>query len=332
MNRPIVSYISKLLTTFLFIAGLILTPNLIRAQEQPQSDEEKEYKASQDIEAEKDQAKKTEMIFNLLKEKPKGKYAVAEYQNLLAGLKKEANWKQMIVVCERFLKMVPDDALSISALTVAYSETKNTKGFVAFAEKAYAANPNGDLAYAIANGYKELGNDAKFMQWGEKAVAANPNLVDLLTDLVLKASAMQNNALAAKYAKTCIKALPNIKKPESVDAQKWKSDLDKIYATNYAVIGQNDYDNRNYAEAIKNLESAVKYFKNMDRAYYLLGDAYWQTNRIGPAELNFAKAYIIKGAVSSAAKKQLDTLWGQTHKGSLAGLDVVIERAKQDLK
>jgi tetratricopeptide (TPR) repeat protein len=188
------------------------------------------------------------------------------------------------------------------------------------------------LASAIANGYKELGNDAKFTQWGEKAVTANPNNVDLLTELMLKASAQQNSVQAAKYARMCLEALPNIKKPENANAIKWKNDVDKLYATCYAVVGQYEHDNRNYPEAIKNLESAVKYLKNMDRAYYFLGMSYWQMNKLQPAELNFAKAYVLKGSVASAAKKQLDSLWSQTHKGSLAGLDVVIDRAKQDLK
>jgi tetratricopeptide (TPR) repeat protein len=330
MNSPTVSYISKTLLSFLFIVGLILTPNLVRAQEQ--TEEEKEYKAYQDIQAEKDIAKKIDMIISLLKQKPKSKYGLAEYQNLIVELKKEKNWSQMIVASEKLLKIIPDDAISISALTVAYSETKNTKGFVAFAEKAYASNPSGEFAYAIANGYRELGNDAKFMQWADKALAANPNYVDLLSDLVRKASAQQNNALATKYAKMCLKALPAAKKPESIDAQNWKTFTDTSYATSYAVIGQSDHDSGNYAEAIKNLESAVKYYKNMDTAYYLLGDSYWRMNKIGPAELNFAKAYVIKKSISASAKKQLDALWSQTHRGSLAGLEVVIERAKQDLK
>jgi tetratricopeptide (TPR) repeat protein len=332
MNSPTISYISKALFTFLFIAGLILTPNIMPAQEQQQTDEEKEYKAYQEIQAEKDPVKKIDMITSLLKEKPKSKYAMAEYQNLIVELRKEKNWTLMISAGEKVLKVAPDDAISISALTVAYSETKNTKGFVAFAEKAYASHPTGEFAYAIANGYRELGNDPKFMQWGEKAVAANPNYVDILSDLVRKASVQQNNALATKYAKMCLKALPTAKKPESTDAQNWKTFTDTSYAISYAAIGNAAYESQSYAEAVKNLESAVKYYKNMDRAYYFLGMSYWQLNKVGPAELNFAKAYVIKGSVSAQAKKQLDSLWSQTHRGSLAGLDVVIERAKQDLK
>jgi tetratricopeptide (TPR) repeat protein len=325
-----VSYISKALLTFLFTAGLILTPNLVRAQEQ--QEDEKEYKAYQDIQAEKDSAKKIDLIVSLLKEKPKSKYAMAEYRNLILELRKEKNWQEMITAGEKVLKVIPDDSISINALKEAYSETKNTKGFVAFAEKAYASTPSGDFAYAIANGYKELGNDAKFMQWGDKAIAANPNYVDLLSDLIRKASAMQNHTLAAKYAKVCIKALPTAPKPESADARTWKNFTDVTYAISYAAIGNAAYENRNFAEAIKNLESAVKYYRNMDSAYYYLGMSYWQINKMGPAELNFAKAYVLKGSVSTQAKKQLDLLWAQGNRGSLAGIDVVIERAKQELK
>jgi tetratricopeptide (TPR) repeat protein len=332
MNSPKVSYLQKALLMIFFIAGLTLIPTFTGAQEQQQSDENKEYKATLDIQAEKDPAKKIEMLFTLLKESPQGKYALPEYQNMLNELMQKREWERIIPLCERYLKLVPADKFSISYLTAAYSETKNTKGFVAYAEKVYAEKPTPDFAYLIASGYKELGNDAKFMQWAEKAVAGNSTYVDLLSELVRRASVQQNNTMAVKYAKMCLKALPAAPKPEGTDAKTWKNFTDTSYAISYAAIGNAAYENQNYAEAITNLESAVKYLKNMDRAYYFLGMSYWQANKLQPAELNFAKAYVIKGSVSSAAKKQLDSLWSQTHKGSLAGLDMVIEKAKQDLK
>jgi hypothetical protein len=48
--------------------------------------------------------------------------------------------------------------------------------------------------------------------------------------------------------------------------------------------------------------------------------------------LNFAKAYLLKGATSASAKKYLDQLWVSGHRNSLAGEDRVLERARQDLK
>ncbi len=86
----------------------------------------------------------------------------------------------------------------------------------------------------------------------------------------------------------CLKALPTAKKPEGIDAQAWKNKTDAGYAVAYGVIGANAYQNQKYAEAITNLSNAVKYYKNMDQAYYSLGMSYWQQNQLemaGRAEL-----------------------------------------------
>lgn len=56
-----VSYISKTLLSILFIAGMILAPVKVWAQEPT----EEEYKAFTDIQGEKDVAKKAELIFKI---------------------------------------------------------------------------------------------------------------------------------------------------------------------------------------------------------------------------------------------------------------------------
>jgi len=331
MNSLKVSYISRTLLSFLFVAGLILTPNLVQAQEQSQ--EEKEYEAYQKIAAEKDIAQKVDLVVTFLKESPKSQYkpnVIAEYQNAVLKLREEKKWQQVVSACEKFIRVDSDDAFSIGALTVAYAETKNSKGFVAFAEKSYASKPSGELAYAIAKGYLELKNDAKFLQWAEKTLASNPDKMDLTIELTKRALAVEDHAKATKYAKMTLSALQNAKKPESVDAQAWKTTTDLYYAVSYAALGAASYSNRNYPDAINNLTNAVKYYKRMSTAYYFLGMSFWQQNKIAQAQLNFAKAYVIDG--NAAAKKQLDTLWSQSHGGSLAGMQVVIDRARQELK
>ncbi len=119
----------------------------------------------------------------------------------------------------------------------------------------------------------------------------------------------------------CLKALPTAKKPAEMDAQAWKNKMDAGYAVAYGVIGANAYQNQNYAEAVTNLTNAVRYYKNMDMAYYYLGMSYWQQNKLEPAMLNFAKAYLLRGATSAAAKKYLDQLWSSGHRNSLAGVE-----------
>jgi tetratricopeptide (TPR) repeat protein len=326
-----VSYISKTLLSILFIAGMLIAPVKVWAQEPT----EEEYKSLTDIQAEKDVTKKADMIFSFLKEKPKTAYrpnVVAEYQKIMDQFGDEKNWNRIVALGERFIDIAPNDDFTERYLTAAYSATNNNKGFVTYAEKAYASKPSTALAVEIAKAYKKLGNDAKYMQWREKILASDPENIEILVDMVQRYQASNNTAQALKYAKLCLQALPTAKKPEGLDAQAWKNMTDAGYAVAYGVIGANAYQSQNYAVAITNLNNAIRYYKNMDQAYYLLGVSYWQKNQLEPAMLNFAKAYLLKGSYAAGAKKYLDQLWASGHRGSLAGVERVIERARQDLK
>ena len=191
---------------------------------------------------------------------------------------------------------------------VAYAETNNMKGFATYGEKAYAQKPSAALAMEIARAYQKLGNDAKYNQWREKVLAQDPDNIEILIDMTQRYQASKNTAQALKYAKMCLNALPTAKKPEGIDAAEWKNTTDAGYAVAYGVIGANAYQNNRYAEAIKNFESSVKYYKRNESAYYHLGLSYWQQNKLQPAMLNFAKAYVIRGSTSASAKKYLDQL------------------------
>lgn len=326
-----VSYISKTLLSILFIAGMLLAPVRVWAQEPT----EEEYKSLTDIQAEKDSAKKAEMIFSFLKAKPKTAYrpnVIAEYQKVILELRTEKKWSQVIAMGEKFIDVAPGDDFTEKALTQAYAETNNMKGFATYGEKAYAQKPSAALAMEIARAYQKLGNDAKYAQWREKVLAQDPDNIEILIDMVKRYQSSQNTAQALKYAKACLQALPTAKKPEGIDAQAWKNTTDAGYAVAYGVIGANAYQTQNYAVAVSNLTNAVRYYKNMDMAYYYLGMSYWQQNKLDPAMLNFAKAYLLRGATSANAKKYLDQLWSSSHRNSLAGVEKVVERARQDLK
>ena len=326
-----VSYFSKTLLSILFIAGLVLSPNLVRAQEPT----EEEYKALTDIQAEKDINKKAEMIFSFLKEKPKTAYkpnVMAEYQKVIIELKNEKKWEQIISLGDKLLDVAPNDDFTEAALTQAYAETNNMKGFATYGERAYPQKPSAALALAIAQAYQKLGNEAKYLQWREKVLAQDPNNVEILMDMTRRYMASQNTAQALKYARMSLKALPTAKKPDGIDEKAWKNTTDAGYATAYAVVGADAFQKQNYNAAIENFTSSVKYYRRNDSAYYHLGLSYWQQNKLQPAMLNFAKAYVIKGATAAAAKKYLDQLWASSHRGSMAGVNAVIDKAQQDLK
>jgi len=329
-SHPI-SYISKALLSILFFAALVLSPNMIRAQEPT----EEEFNAWTAIQNEKGVSKKADLIFNFLKEKPKSAYrpnVMAEYQKVIIDLKNAKQWNEIIAFGDKFLDVAPGDDFTEAALTQAYFETNNMRGFATYGEKAYAQKPSAGLALAIAQAYQKLGSDAKYNQWREKVLAQDPNNIEILIDMVQRYSASQNAAQALKYAKMCLNALPTAKKPEGTDAAAWKNTTDRGYAVAYGVIGDNAYQNNRYVEAITNLTNAVKYYKRMDTAYFEMGMAYWRQNKLQPAMLNFAKAYVIKGATAAAAKSNLEKLWASSHRNSLVGLQSIIDKAQQDLK
>jgi len=82
---------SKTLVAILFAATLVITPKLVKAQDYT----EEEYKVFQDVQAEKDDAKKIDMIVAFLKEKPKNSLRpnmIAEGQKVIVEL---SNAKKM---------------------------------------------------------------------------------------------------------------------------------------------------------------------------------------------------------------------------------------------
>jgi tetratricopeptide (TPR) repeat protein len=330
MNSPSFSYFSKTLVAVLFAASLILAPKLVRAQNYT----EEEFKVYEDAKAEKDDAKKVDMIAKFLKEKPKNDLKpnlMAEYQKVITDLNNGKKWNQIIAFGEKFIDAVPGDDFTEAALFVAFSETSNAKGIAAYGEKVYASKPSGALAMELARAYQKLGNEQKALQWKEKVLAADPDNIEILMDTMKKHAAAQNMVQAVKFAKQCLVALPKAKKPAGTDEQTWKNTVDNTYAVAYGVIGQDAYTKNQFGLAITNLESAVKYYKRMDSAYFALGMSYWQSRKLEAAMLNFAKAYIIRGSAASSAKAQLDKIFAASKMGA-AAQQRVMDNAQQALK
>lgn len=330
MTSPSTSKISKTLLGILFFS-LAFTMSLAQAQENP----EEESKAYEQIKATAAPAEKAELAIKFLQKYPKGTYrdqAIYEYQTGMVALHGAKNWNSIISAGDKFLDVVPGDKFTVEYLAAAYEATGNTKGFATFGEKIYAAKPSPALATALAYAYLKLGNDAKFLQWGEKTLAGDPDNVSIAAEMIGKYLRNQNYAQTTKYARMLLKALPTAKKPENVDAKDWKNSLDSYNFTAYYALGAIAFNNNSFVQAVSNLDNAVKYNKRSDMAYYYLGMCHWQTNKLQPAMLNFAKAVVLKGSTSNAAKQNLEKLWKNSHRGALTGIDTVYKRAQQDLK
>jgi len=177
------------MANLLLMSGFLsLTENLPgQAQEPPKQEAPKqepgkytaeEYKAFQEVMGEADPAKKTELIVKFLQDRPQSvlrKNVVAEYYALLQALQTGEKWPELVAAGERYLTVVPDDEITVSALAGGYQKTKNQQKFVVFGEKVFAKKPDGSTAYYLAQAYKDLKNEPKFMEWAEKTVTLLPD-------------------------------------------------------------------------------------------------------------------------------------------------------------
>lgn len=320
----------------LFVAAACVQPYLMSQEKAAAQYTEEEYKMMEEIKAQGDPAQKTALVVKFFKAYPKSglsEYVLADFVTAMSKLQEGQKWSELTNYCRQVVSFAPGNQYLNAYLAEGYRQTKNMKGFVEFGEQAYARNPNERLAYSLAKAYLEQGNIAKFIQWGETAVAKMPEAYDIMVDLVKQFSAMRQNAKADKYAKQCIKVLQGMTKPpEGMSEADWKKYSDYAYATCYYVIGDFAQQNGKYDVAVSNLQNSVRYYKRNDAAYYFLGQAYWQLRQLAPAMMSFAKAYLLNGSTSAAARQHLENLYKQTHSNSLTGLDKVIAKAEEELK
>ena len=318
-------------TVFLFA---LLIP-AARCQEQEQKYTMEEYKAFEAIGAEPDVAKKTALIMQFLKERPESTLrpnVLGAYQSMMTSLQKEKKWHELAAAGERFIAIVPTDTYTIALLATAFQETKNYAKFVVYGEKVFEKSPNGSTAYYLSKAYLQLNNQAKFLQWGEKTIAYLPDNYEILLELTTQYAEAHKYAQAIKQGKACLKVVQSAAKPESMDDKTWKDYVTRANATCYYIVGYSSAELKDYAGAIANLETSTKYYKRNERAYYRLGETYWQKNDIAMAMLNFAKAYLLGGNTSKSAKQHLDNLYKTTHQQRLDGQERIINMAKEQLK
>src|SRR5512144_1225426 len=92
----------------------------------------------------------------------------------------------------------------------------------------------------------------------------------------------------------------------------------------------NQYDKDKYAEAIKNLDLALK-AERFDAAYYYIGLCQWKLDKVEEAIDSFAKAVLLKGDVSADARGHLEKLYKALHNNTTIGIEKVYRRAEAEL-
>jgi len=330
------SFQHRFYAAVLLLAAMAFVQPYLMGQEKAAAQyTEEEYKAMEGVKAEGGAADKTALVVKFFKAYPKSalaEYVIGDFVSMMGKLQEAGKWAEVTNYGRQVVPFDSDNQYLVAMLAEGFRQTKNYRQFVDFGEKAYQTNASGNLAYYMAKAYLELGNLQKFFQWGETTVGKMPDNSEILLELTKRFSAARNDAKADKYARQCLKAVQGMSKPEGMAAGDWKQFQDHVYATCHYVMGYYAHQQNKYEAAIQNLESSTKYYKRNDAAYYFLGQSYWQTRKTDMAMKNFAKAFLLNGSTSVAAKQHLENLYKGTHGGSLTGLDRVIAKAQEELK
>jgi tetratricopeptide (TPR) repeat protein len=183
-----------------------------------------------------------------------------------------------------------------------------------YPESRYKSPVYGALTYA----YLQAGNTQKMQEYGEKEIALVPNDVSTLALLgqtlprALHGSAsdpagVQALAKAEQYSKQAIEITPTLPKPENLTDEAFASAKNQTLAMAHSGLGLVYVRRGKNAEAIPELEEAVKIDPNPDPVnYYLLGMADKITSHFDDAVAAFNKCATMTGPMQGTCKSHAE--------------------------
>ena len=183
-----------------------------------------------------------------------------------------------------------------------------------YPESRYKSPVYGSLTYA----YLQAGNTQKMQEYGEKEIALVPNDVSTLALLgqtlprTLRGSAsdpiaLQVLAKAEQFSKQAIEITPTLPKPENLTDEAFTSAKNQTLAMAHSGLGLVYVRRGKNAEAIPELEQAVKIDPNPDPVnYYLLGMANKVTSHFDDSVAAFNKCATMAGPMQGTCKTQAD--------------------------
>ncbi len=181
-----------------------------------------------------------------------------------------------------------------------------------YPESRYKSPVYGALTYA----YLQAGNTQKMQEYGEKEIAIAPNDVSTLALLgqtlprglhgsPTTPEAVQILAKAEQYSKQAIEITPTLQKPENLTDEAFTSAKNQTLAMAHSGLGLVYVRRGKNAEAIPELEQAVKIDPNPDPVnYYLLGMANKITSHFDDAIAAFNKCSAMAGPLQGTCKAQ----------------------------
>jgi len=181
-----------------------------------------------------------------------------------------------------------------------------------YPESRYKSPVYGALTYS----YLQVGNTQKMQEYGEKEIALTPNDVSTLAVLgqtlprglhgsASSPEAIQTLAKAEQYSKQAIEITPTIPKPANLTDEAFASAKNQTLAMAHSGLGLVYVRRGKNAEAIPELEQAVKIDPNPDPVnYYLLGMANKVTSHFEDAVAAFDKCATMDGPLQGTCKAQ----------------------------
>jgi tetratricopeptide (TPR) repeat protein len=181
-----------------------------------------------------------------------------------------------------------------------------------YPESRYKSPVYGALVFA----YVQVGNMQKVQEVGEKEIALAPNDVSTLALMgqTLPRSwnrsapdAMQVLAKAEQYSKQAIEIAPTLTKPEGMTEEAFASAKNQALAMAHSGLGLVYVRRGKSAEAIPELEQAIKVDPNPDPVnYYLLGMANKASSHFDDAIAIFNKCAAMVGPLQGTCKAQAE--------------------------
>jgi tetratricopeptide (TPR) repeat protein len=188
----------------------------------------------------------------------------------------------------------------------------------AFLQKYPSSRYKSPVYGALTYAYLQAGNTQKMQEYGEKEIALMPNDVSTLALLAQTLprgihgssstpEAVQVLAKAEQYSKQAIEITPTLPKPENLTDEAFASAKNETLAMAHSGLGLVYVRRGKNAEAIPELEVAVKIDPNPDPVnYYLLGMANKITSHFDDAIAAFNKCAAMTGPMQGTCKTQAE--------------------------
>jgi len=188
----------------------------------------------------------------------------------------------------------------------------------AFLQKYPETHYQSSVYAALAFAYVQDGQVQKMQEYGEKEIALVPNDVSTLALLAQtlprtinsstpQADAAQLLAKAEKYSKQAIEITPTLAKPANMTDEDFAAAKNQNLAMAHSGLGLVYIRRGRSAEAIPELDEAVKIDPKPDPVnYYLLGMADKSTSHFDDAIAAFNKCAAITGQMQNICKTQAE--------------------------